>query len=139
LLAPAASDDDVQAITVDRHAAPPVNHGTVWAVPPKRTGLRDPAASANHFETFRVHAALRVAAGRRERLEQVCRYGLRPAVAQDRVTVMADGRVLLALRHAWSDGTTQLEFDPVAFLERLAALVPRPRVNLLCVLRVLCG
>jgi hypothetical protein len=39
--------------------------------------------------------------------------------------------VRLALRHAWSDGTTHLEFDPVAFLERLAVLVPRPRVNLI--------
>ena len=64
---------------------------------------------------FDLHAALRVNAGRRERLERVCRYVLRPPVAQDRVTVTSDGRVRLALRHAWSDGTTHLEFDPVAF------------------------
>ena len=80
---------------------------------------------------YDLHAALRVHAGRLERLERVCRYVLRPPVAQDRVTVTSEGRVRLALRHAWSDGTTHLEFDPVAFLERLAVLVPRPRVNLI--------
>jgi hypothetical protein len=80
---------------------------------------------------FDLHAALRVGAGRRERLECICRYVLRPPVAQDRLTVTSVGRVRLALRHAWSDGTTHLEFDPVAFLERLAVLVPRPRVNLI--------
>lgn len=61
----------------------------------------------------------------------MCRYVLRPPVAQDRVTVTSEGQVRLALRHAWSDGTTHLGFDPVAFLERLAVLVPRPRVNLI--------
>lgn len=33
-------------------------------------------------------------------------------------------------RRRWADGTTHLVFDPVEFLERLAALVPRPRINL---------
>jgi hypothetical protein len=36
----------------------------------------------------------------------------------------------LQLRHPWMDGTTYLRFEPTAFLKRLAALVPRPRVNL---------
>jgi hypothetical protein len=31
---------------------------------------------------------------------------LRPPVAQDGVTVTPEGQVRLALRHAWSDGTT---------------------------------
>ena len=34
------------------------------------------------------------------------------------------------LRHPRSDGTTHLLFDPVEFLERLAVLVPRPRIDL---------
>jgi hypothetical protein len=45
--------------------------------------------------------------------------------------VAADGRVVLRLRHPWADGTTHLRFEPTAFVERLAVLVPRPRVNLL--------
>ena len=43
----------------------------------------------------------------------------------------ADGHVVLDLRHRWADGTTQLLFEPVELPERLAALTPRPRINLL--------
>ena len=43
---------------------------------------------------------------------------------------MPDGTFALELRRRWSDGTTHLIFDPVELLERLAALVPRPRINL---------
>lgn len=37
---------------------------------------------------------------------------------------------MLELRRRWTDGTTQLVFDPVELLERWAALTPRPRINL---------
>jgi hypothetical protein len=43
----------------------------------------------------------------------------------------ADGHVVLDLWHRWADRTTQLLFEPVELLERLAALTPRPRINLL--------
>jgi hypothetical protein len=64
-------------------------------------------------------------------LERLCRYVLRPPVTGDRLSVAADGRVVLRLRHRWADGTTHLAFEPTAFLERRAVLVPRPRINLL--------
>jgi len=32
--------------------------------------------------------------------------------------------------HVWTDGTTHLLFEPVEFLEKLAALTPRPEINL---------
>ena len=79
---------------------------------------------------FDLHAAVAVPAGARDRLERLCRYALRPAVGQDRVRLSSEGQVVLDLRRRWADGTTQLVFDPVEFLERLAALVPRPRINL---------
>jgi hypothetical protein len=66
----------------------------------------------------------------RQGLEQLCRYLLRPAVAQDRLRLTAEGRVVLQLKTAWSDGTSHLVFEPVDFLARLAALIPRPRINL---------
>lgn len=37
----------------------------------------------------------------------------------------------IARRHRWSDGTTHLRVDPIVLLERLAVLIPRPRINLL--------
>lgn len=54
---------------------------------------------------------------------------LRPPVTGDRLAVAAGGRVVLGLRHPWADGTTHVAFEPTAFLERLAVLVPRPRIN----------
>ena len=67
----------------------------------------------------------------RARLERLCRYALRPPIAAERLHLTADGQVVLDLRHGWADGTTQLLFEPVELLERLAALTPRPRINLL--------
>jgi len=80
---------------------------------------------------FSLHAGVVVPAGQRARLEQVCRYVLRPPVASDRLAVAADGRVLVTLRHGWADGTAVVALDPMTFLGRLAVLVPRPRINLL--------
>jgi len=80
--------------------------------------------------SFDLHAAVAVRAGARERLERMCRYALRPAVGQERLRLSPEGQVVLDLRRRWADGTMHLVFDPVEFLERLAALVPRPRINL---------
>jgi Putative transposase len=79
---------------------------------------------------FDLHAGIMVRAGERERLERLCRYTLRPPIAQARLRVDAEGRVWVTLRHQWADGTTHLRFEPVALLERLAVLIPRPRINL---------
>ena len=83
-----------------------------------------------HVEGFDLHAGIVVPAGQRERLERLCRYTLRPPIAQTRLRVDAEGQVWITLRHRWSDGTTHLRLDPVALLERLAVLIPRPRINL---------
>jgi hypothetical protein len=82
-------------------------------------------------EGFDLHAGVRVSADARERLEKLCRYALRPPMAQDRLRLTPEGQVVLRLRHPWSDGTTHLVFDPVELLERLAVLIPRPRINLI--------
>ena len=79
---------------------------------------------------FDVHAWTRVPAGDRERLERLCRYILRPPIANDRLRELPDGRYQLRLKRPWSDGTTHLVFAGVEFLARLAALVPPPRVHL---------
>jgi hypothetical protein len=51
-------------------------------------------------------------------------------VAQDRLRLLEDGRIALTLKTAWADGTRQLVFEPLELLEKLAALTPRPRINL---------
>ncbi len=43
----------------------------------------------------------------------------------------AAGRVVLKLKTPWRDGTTHLVMSPLEFMQRLAALVPRPRLHLI--------
>jgi hypothetical protein len=84
-----------------------------------------------HLDGFDLHADVWVAARDRAGLERLCRYVLRPPLAQERLRVRDDGRVQLDLKTPWHDGTRHLVFEPVEFLERLAALIPRPEVNLI--------
>jgi Putative transposase len=84
-----------------------------------------------HVAGFDLHAGLVTQAGQRDRLERLCRYALRPPLAQDRLHMIGEGEIWLTLRHRWGDGTTHLRFDPLELLERLAVLTPRPRVNLI--------
>jgi len=70
---------------------------------------------------------VRCGANDRQALEQLCRYIARPALANERVQTNAAGQVVLKLETAWRDGTTHLAMSPLEFMQRLAALVPRPR------------
>ncbi len=65
----------------------------------------------------------------RERLERLCRYTARPAIASDRLHELPDGRIAYDLRHPWSDGTTRVVLQPLTFLEKLTALVPPPALT----------
>jgi hypothetical protein len=73
---------------------------------------------------WHCYVSLPVAAEDRARLEELYRYLLRPPVAQDRLRLTSDGRVLLALKSPWADGTSHLLFEPLELLEKLAALIP---------------
>ncbi|MCZ8031489.1 MAG: transposase, partial [Rubrivivax sp.] len=101
---------------------------------------------------------MRVQAHDRKRLEQLCRYITRPALSDERVQLNAAGQVELRLNTPWRDGTTHLvlrrdanspvdclrqpkgpsfararpaRLSPLEFMQRLAALVPRPRLRLM--------
>jgi hypothetical protein len=43
---------------------------------------------------------------------------------------LPDGRLLYRLKRRWREGTTHMIFEPLELVEKLAALVPPPRVNL---------
>ena len=79
---------------------------------------------------FSLHAGARVSAGDRERLERLCRYAGRPAIAESRLSLLPDGRVAYELKRAWKDGSTSVVLSPQVLIERLIALVPRPRRHL---------
>jgi len=79
---------------------------------------------------FTLHANVRVHGRRRKQLERLCRYMARPAISSKRLELLADGRVRYRLRHPFQDGTRAILFEPLTFLEKLCALVPPPRANL---------
>ncbi len=54
----------------------------------------------------------------------------RPPLALERLSVTDEGKLRYALKHPYSNGTTHFLFEPLDLLTKLAALVPRPRVNL---------
>ena len=83
------------------------------------------------IDGFSLHAAVRCGADDRQALEQLCRYITRPALANERVQTNAAGQVVLKLKTPWRDGTTHLVMSPLEFMQRLAALVPRPRLHLI--------
>ena len=55
----------------------------------------------------------------------------RPAIANERLSRNGKGQVLLQLKSACRDGTTHIVMTPLEFMQRLAALVPRPRLHLI--------
>ena len=76
-----------------------------------------------------LHAAVRMQAHDRKRLEQLCRYITRPALSDERVLLNAAGKGVLKLKTPWRDGASHLVMSPLEFMQRLAALVPRPPLH----------
>jgi hypothetical protein len=71
-----------------------------------------------------VHAKQCVDGRDRRQLERLCRYITRPPVAQDRLERRADGRLELAFKHPWKDGTRAVVLEADDLMVRLCAAVP---------------
>lgn len=79
---------------------------------------------------YSVHAGVRISAHNRLGLERLVRYTGRPPLATERLSLLPDGRLLYRLKRSWRDGTSHVIFEPGELVEKLAALVPPPRFNL---------
>ncbi len=96
---------------------------------------------------FSLHANTDCAPTNRGKLEQLCQYDVhgstsvadgrklratitRSALANERVKVNHNGDVVLKLKSVYRDGTTYLVMTPLEFMQKLAALIPQPRLNL---------
>ncbi len=84
--------------------APPTRTPT-----PRRRKPKTLRVTANGFD---LHAATTVPVRDRTGLEHLCRYLLRPAIPQFRLTLRTDGNVLLKLKTTWTNGATHLLFTP---------------------------
>ena len=80
---------------------------------------------------FSLHAGVRCDANDRQGIEQLARYITRPAISNERLAINRDGNAVLKLKTAWRNGTTHIVLTPMEFMQRLAALVPRPRLHLI--------
>ena len=92
----------------------------------KMTGSRCAALGG-----FSLHADTACEAGERDKLERLCRYVARPAIANERLFQRPDGLLVYKMKKPYNDGTEYLLFSPEELLEKLAALVPIPRVHLI--------
>src|SRR4051794_26384498 len=54
-----------------------------------------------------------------------------PRKANERLKRNRAGQVVLQLKSPWRDGTTQIVMSPRELMQRLAALIPRPRLHLI--------
>jgi len=102
---------------------------TLQSLPPKAEPKTASSRVAN-VAGFSLHAGIMAEAHQRDKLERLCRYIARPAVSEKRLSLLDDGRIRYELKTPYRDGTTHVIFEPLDFLARLAALVPKPRVNL---------
>jgi Putative transposase len=61
---------------------------------------------------------------------RLIRYTARGAVSLECLTADVNGDLVYTFTHPWSDGTTGIRLSPMELVEKLAALVPLPRVHL---------
>ena len=85
---------------------------------------------AAYLEGFSLHAGVHLHAHDREGLAKLCGYGARPALSQDRLSALPDGRLAIRMKRPLADGRQELLLEPVELLRRLATLVPPPRAHI---------
>ena len=94
---------------------------------------QEPEPSARrcaNVDGFSVHANVSLPAHQRAKLENLCRYMLRPPLAVERLERLASGHLAYRMKTPWRDGTTHVTMSDGELLEKLAALVPAPRFHL---------
>jgi hypothetical protein len=96
---------------------------------------------------FSLHADVSCGRGERKKLERLCRYDVqgstsvaggrmpgatiaRPPIAHERLKLSDCGQVVYELKAPYRDGTTHVVMSLLEWMQRLAALVPRPRLHL---------
>lgn len=92
--------------------------------------LEESSARVARVAGFSLHAGVAAARHERRKLERLCRYITRPAIAVPRLSLTTHGNVRYQLKTPYRDGTTHVIFEPLDFMALLAAYVPRSLVNL---------
>ncbi len=101
---------------------------TLQTLPPLAGG--EDSGQATKVAGFSLYASVVAEPHRRDKPERLCRYISRPAVSEKRLVLTPNGKIRYQLKTPCRDGTTHVLFEPLDFIARLAALAPKPRVNL---------
>lgn len=78
---------------------------------------------------FSLHAATRIGPSDKVGLERLCKYVSRPPLAHGSLRQLSEDEYAFKLKSPWNDGTTHLILSGMELIEKLAALVPPPRIN----------
>jgi hypothetical protein len=63
-------------------------------------------------------------------LESLCKYAARPPLAHKRLQETSGGRLVYRMKTPWRSGQTHVAMERIELIEKLAALVPRPRYHI---------
>jgi len=88
-------------------------------------------STAAAYQGFTLYVGPSVGPTATYRVERLVRYVTRPPLATSRLHRLRDGTVLYRFKRPWKDGTHAVRLTPLAFVERLAALIPSPGRHLL--------
>ena len=99
-----------------------------------RAGPLDPAdardmAGWHHGGGFSLDASVRIEGPDRSGLERLLRYCARPPFALERLEQVGDDQLVYRFAKPLPDGRTELRLTPLELIERLAALIPPPRLH----------
>ncbi len=78
----------------------------------------DPEEWVGKVDGFSLHAGVAAKAHERKKLERLCRYISRPAVAEKRLCLSRNGMVRYELKPSYRDGTTHVIFEPLDFISK---------------------
>ena len=102
---------------------------TLQTIPPQPDEAPGNTRVAN-LNGFSLHAGVAARADQRKKLERLCRYIARPAIAEQRLSFTPTGKVRYELKTPFRNGTTHMIFESLDFMVRLAVLEPKHRANL---------
>ncbi|HEX7489543.1 MAG TPA: transposase, partial [Anaeromyxobacteraceae bacterium] len=97
----------------------------VIPLPGRPTVQIDAPLSVSSFG-FSLHAATTAGAEDDRARQALCKYVLRPPIANEHVLLLPDDLVRIMLKRPFRDGTVAVDMDPLSLLCRLAAAVPPP-------------
>jgi len=100
-----------------------VNHGLIDEIDAQEM------LTWQHHGGFSVDASVCIPEWDRLGLEALIRYCARHPFAESRLTYIESDRVVYRLKSGNTDGQTHLILSPIEFIQRLAQLIPPPRVH----------